>query len=809
VLSALCLGCGLLVERAAGMRLPGALLVPLGLAVIMALAGLATASQATAKLAWPLVLVAAIAAIAGFVLARRRERRLDPWAIGAALAIYLVFSAPYLLSGENTFGGYIKLDDTATWLNITDQVMSHGRDLSSLPQSSYEHNLAFYLGTTGYPLGSFLPLGVARPLVGTDIAWLFQPYLSFLAASLGLALIGALSGLIASARFRAVASFVASCSALVFAFAMWGGVKELASTALVALVAALVPRLLAGGDRWREVLPLVIAAVALLSTLGPGAGPWLIPALAAALGLLLWRRSAAGRDMRATLVQVGAFAGISAVLALPTWLLTQAFIKGGGPLYTGNGLFNLKAPLSPFQVVGIWPAGDFRDPTVSTAATVILIGVALGALVLGLDQAVRRFSWGVPVYVVTAVFGCLIVAAISSPWVTAKGLVTASPALLLAAAVGAWVVAVRWGRAAGAVVMGLLLLGVVWSDVLAYGKVNLAPAPRLRELQSLAPRLAGRGPTLVTEPEIYADRHFLRDAAPEGASDLRLRPILLSGGQSLIKEAYADIDSFAPAALSPYRTIVARVSPVQSRPPYPYRLTWRGRWYEAWDRPAVPGPRLIEHVALGDNAARPYCGLARVGAREVYAGPCGVRPAAVPSCGQIRGLAAGARKQGAHLLALPRENPVVLEPTALRLPEGWRAYPASGLAYMSQPGAATGVISVPAAGRYVAWLGGSFGRGFEVSLDGRRIGGVHYRLNDAGQYEPLAELPLAAGAHRVELRQGGAGLHPGSAEAGDPLGPFVLELLGAAGRVPVTVDPRHAEPLCGKSLDWVEIVAGR
>lgn len=782
------------------------LLVPLGLAAVMVLAGLATAWEPAARFAWPLVL---ILAIAGFVLARRRPRRIDRWALGVAVTVYALYAAPFVLSGENTFGGYIKLDDTATWLNILDQVMSHGRDLSSLPQSSYEHNLAFYLGTTGYPLGSFLPLGVARPLVGTDIAWLFQPYLSFLAAALGLALNGALGGLIASARFRAAASFVAASSALVFAFAMWGGVKELASTVLVALLAALVPRFLAGGDRWREVLPLVVAAVALLSALGPGAGPWLIPALAAALGLLLWRRSAAKREMRPALVQVGAFAGISVVLALPTWLLTQAFIKGGGPLYTGNGLFNLKAPLSPFQVVGIWPAGDFRDPTVSKAATVILIGVALGALVLGLERAVRRFSWGVPVYVVTAVIGCLIVAAISSPWVTAKGLVTASPALLLVAAVGAAAVAHRWDRLAGAAVMGVLLFGVVWSDVLAYGKVNLAPSARLHELEGLAPRVAGRGPTLVTEPEIYADRHFLRDSAPEGASDLRLRPILLSGGQSLIKEAYADIDSFAPAALSPYRTIVARSSPVQSRPPYPYRLAWRGRWYEAWERPPGPGPRLIEHVALGDNAARPYCGLARVGGREVYAGPCGVRPAAVPSCAQIRGLAAEARKQGAHLLALPRENPVVLEPTALRLPAGWRAYPASGLAYLSRPGTATGVISVPAAGRYVAWLGGSFGRGFEVSLDGRRLGAVRYRLNDTGQYEPLAELSLTAGAHRLELRQGSASLHPGSAEAGDPLGPFVLEPLGAAGRATVAVAPRDAESLCGRSLDWVEIVAGR
>jgi hypothetical protein len=400
------------------------------------------------------------------------------------------------------------------------------------------------------------------------------------------------------------------------------------------------------------------------------------------------------------------------------------------------------------------------------------------------------------------------VAAISSPWVTAKGLVTASPALLLVAGVGAAALAQRWRRAVGAAVMGLLLIGVVWSDVLAYGKVNLAPAERLGELQRLAPRVAGGGPTLVTEPEIYADRHFLRKADPEGASDLRLRPVLLSGGQSLVKQGYADSDSFAPDSLSPYRTIVARVSPVASRPPYPYRLTWRGRWYEVWERPAVPSPRLIEHVALGDNSARPYCGVARVGGREVYRGPCGVAPAAVPGCAQVLKVAADAKRQGAHLIALPRENPAVLEPTSLRLPPGWQAFPASGLAYVKRPGTATGGLSVGAAGRYVAWLGGSFGRGFEVFLDGRRLGAVRYRLSNTGQYEAVAEVALAAGAHRVELRQGGAGLHPGSAETGDPLGPFVLEPLGAAGRATISVAPEHARSLCGRSLDWYAMVAG-
>ena len=39
-----------------------------------------------------------------------------------------------------------------------------------------------------------------------------------------------------------------------------------------------------------------------------------------------------------------------------------------------------------------------------------------------------------------------------------------------------------------------------------------------------------------------------------------------------------------------YRTLVLRRSPVQSRPPAPYRLVWAGESYEVWQRPGGPPP---------------------------------------------------------------------------------------------------------------------------------------------------------------------------------------------------------------------------
>jgi hypothetical protein len=88
--------------------------------------------------------------------------RFDPWAVGAGIATYAVYSAPTVASGEATFAGYVKLDDTATWLGTLDYVLERGVQVTGLAPSTYEAMLALWLGE-GYPVGSLLPLGLTRP----------------------------------------------------------------------------------------------------------------------------------------------------------------------------------------------------------------------------------------------------------------------------------------------------------------------------------------------------------------------------------------------------------------------------------------------------------------------------------------------------------------------------------------------------------------------------------------------------------------------------------------------------------------------
>ena len=307
-LVALALGCGLLVGRLAGTALPRALLPAAGLALMIVVAAFFTLADATAELAAPAVVALALA---GLVLGRRSLARPSRWPLLAAGGVFAVYAAPIVLSGEATFAGYIRLDDTATWLALTDRVLEHGRDLDGLAPSTYEATLAFNLAD-GYPVGAFLPLGLVGGLLGEDVAWLIQPYMAALAALLALALWSLARPLVASAPLRAGIAFVAAQSALLFGYYLWGGVKELAAAMLIASVAACLAGAVAARFEPRALLAPALFAAALAAVLSAGGLVWLAPMLALA-GALAVRRLAP----RVAGARLALLAGIVALLALP------------------------------------------------------------------------------------------------------------------------------------------------------------------------------------------------------------------------------------------------------------------------------------------------------------------------------------------------------------------------------------------------------------------------------------------------------------------------------------------------------------
>ncbi len=768
LLVALGLGWGLLAERIAGTRLPGALLPGVGMAAMIVAAQFPALLDATAELIVPLV---AAGALVGVVTgARGREIRPDRWATFAGVAVFGAYAAPIVLSGEATFAGYIKLDDTATWLALTDHVMEHGRDLDGLAPSTYEATLAFNLGD-GYPVGVFLPLGIGSTLTGTDSAWLIQPYMATWAAVLAVTLWEIGRPVVASAPIRAAAAFVAAQPALLVGYYLWGGIKEVAAIALVATAAALVPGAVATG-RARAAVPLAIASAALVGVLSGGGVLWL--AVPLGIGIVLsfrqWGTPALKRAM--------AVAVLVAALSLPVLLSGGALPPTSSPLTDAAALGNLAGPLDPLQAAGIWPAGDFRFEPEARLATNLLIVICLLGGAVGVTAAWRRRAGAA----LGLIFGLLatgaLLVATGSPWVEGKALATASVAIPFAAMLGAGAL-VAAGRRALGVALGVVVAGgVLWSNAMAFEDVNLAPRQQLVELEDLSETIAGDGPTLLTEYQLYGARHFLRDAEPEAVSDLRRREIPRRDGEPVPNGLAADTDELRLRDVFVYETLVIRRSPVASRPPAAYERSWAGEFYDVWQR-------------LGESAPSRHLPLGSAGS-----------PVARPSCERLRTLAQDA-EPGQTLLAARGSRPVEVPLSPAGYPDAWRDVDPS----RPRPDAAgdlRGIVVVKDPGSYELWLGGGVRPHVEASVDRIPLGEARHQLQNDGGFVSLGGLVLGRGPHEVTVSFSGPDLHPGSDGIAAPVGPLLLKPVGT-GTTVARVDPALAETLCRREWDWIEL----
>jgi hypothetical protein len=542
-----------------------------------------------------------------------------------------------------------------------------------------------------------------------------------------------------------------------------------------------------------------VSAAALVGVLSGGAAIWLAVILgAAAIAAVRSLGVAAG------LRTAAAFAVATVAMCVPVLAPGGLLPPTSAPLTSATALGNLGRPLSTLHLFGVWPAGDFRLDAAAPAVTYTLIGLVGGAALFGLYVAWRARAWGVPLYVGGALVACAVIVIVGSPWVAAKAMAIAAPAIVLAAMIGTASVipkrhqpvsepegsswespertqpVYRW-RLAGVVLLAAIAGGVVWSNALAYRDVNLAPRDQLAELETIGHRIAGRGPTLMTEYEPYGVRHFLRDADPEGASELRRRVVPLRGGGTLHKGMTADTDRFQLDGLLIYRTLVLRRSPFQSRPPTPYRLIWRGHYYEAWQRPGRSTGSVIDHLGLG--------------------GP--VDPAAVPRCGAVRRLAREAGP-GGELVAVARKPNETIRPAATVHPPAWEwaGFPKSLLPVT--PGTLGATARITHAGEYDVWLGGSIRPDAGLRVDGRPVGEVRGQLNNEGEYVQLGRVRLARGEHRLTIDFHGADLHPGSGGVPSPVGPLVLSPQDAADTRLSRFQAKEASRLCGSRWDWIE-----
>jgi hypothetical protein len=771
-------GLSLLVERLTEFTLPWTLRPALGLATAIVLAQFGTATATTAKLT-----LAAIFGLAllGLLLGAGVPGRLPERAeIGVAAIVFVLFASPFLVIGEATWAGFIKLDDTATWMALTDHVFEYGRGLGDLPPSTHYQVLVDYLGGS-YPIGGFVPAALMAKVTGQDIAFTMQPSMAVAAAMMALLLFEFARRLVRGAGWAMAIAILASLSSILVGYYLWGGVKEMVTAALLPLAPLLAASAARSGWPRFAWAPLGIAVAAMIVVLGPGGAVWVVPTLLPAAFVVL-----RGGGIRGILRLAWPIAAFSVLLVLPVLFTpTGLFDPLNGGITESTEIGNLFGPLNLLQGVGIWPAVDFRTDPHLKPAVIALAVLCLAIAAVTLVVASRRGeSDGVPLlgYVGGGALGSAAIVVFGSPWVDGKAMATISPGILAAALLGIVMLGQRTGFRFEAAALGTLVAGAVaWSAFLAYQGVWFAPPAPNVELEEIGKRFVGQGPALSTEVSIYGPRHFLRKLDAEGASDRRVRPVLLTSGLEPEKGQAVDLDEIQTGQLDPYNLIVVRRSPSASRPPANFDLAYQGTYYDVWSRVPPPGT-LVEHLPLGTS---------------LDAGD-------VPPCAEVGRLAQVAGPSG-KLVAARVGTPIAVDFSAATMPSGWSA-PTTYTFSPDGAGELSEEIEVPG-GDYELWLGGAVFGDLDLSLDGKEVASERARVENGGALEPLGSVELGPGKHRFQLEYGGADLYPGSAGHSEGVGPLILETPEKGDLGTVTVAPRDYRGLCGKRWDWVEVYA--
>jgi len=775
VLVAVALGLSFGLELISGVRVPWAVRPALGLALMMVLAQFGISTDATADLTIPIIIGAAAFGLWMGWSYGLWSGPLPGWGFLAALGAYLVFAAPVLFSGEPTWAGYIKLDDSATWMALTDHAFQFGHRTSGFAPSTWQALIDVNAGN-GYPVGSFVPMELMHRVTGQDLAWVLQPSMATMAAILTLMLSHVVRTVVSGGRAAAAVAFIAGQSSMLLGYSLWGGLKEVAAATLLVLAplaAWLAIERVEG--RWSWLLPGLVAA-AFLTVLGPLSGVWLVATMVPLLWLA-WQKLGGAR-----------------AFALGWKTLATAVVATLPQLFTPNGFFNpfqsflfedtelgnLPKPLSIQHVMGIWPAKDFRQD-IDLNALIVILGLVLVGL--GLFAAYTAYREGQPLLPAYAVGGALAFAAVyavGSPWIDGKGMAIVSPALLCAGLVGAVLLIQRTPYAVGGWLVAALAGGLVlYSSFLFYRGAWLAPREEHLELEQIGERFAGQGPMLMTEGSIYGPRHFLRKEDAEGAKDLRRRQVPLRDGSPPDNVNYLDTDMLADSDFDPYRLLVLRRSPVASRPPGQFRRVYAGTYYEVWQKSGSPvfGQELIERLPLGSPPSN----------------------SAVPDCSAVQVLAQKAGPDGT-LVAEPADEHFLLDLSGASHPKEWTL---TGTTFTPHGGGTlTANVNVPAAGSWRIWVGGSIYSELTITA-GDESASIRNAINTT-RYQPFGPFQLAAGDQKIEFKSGGAGLAPGSGTPPTPLGPIILQRAQTVDLATVRVPASQYQRLCNVPWDWIE-----
>jgi hypothetical protein len=412
-----------------------------GISALLVICGIAIKLPGHAVTAAVAVGLALVGCFVVFGRTRMPAGSMRVGAIVAVLGAALVVAIPFATSGRvGILGQGLVNDDMASHLLFTEWISSHAGPTPDLIKD-------------GYPLGPHAIVAATAKVSGASLIEGFAGLTGAIAVLLALTAYGAMSGV--RGLLRAPAAVLAASPYLAAAYLAQGAFKEpLLALALLGFVLAL-PTVRgiwsgAGGSAMAAIPLGVIAAGTIYNYSFPGLAWLLGAALVWMLVVAVWERDAArgliaGLQLRERLRGARAALwigiGIPIVAALPELFRLASFssFKAFNPSGTGPtvGFGNLRQPLNPLEVLGVWPSGEFRiTPANSTTPEIAFyLGalLALAAFAWGLGRALSRRESALPSALLAVTLLYLASLALGTPYTQAKALAIAAPLVMVVA----------------------------------------------------------------------------------------------------------------------------------------------------------------------------------------------------------------------------------------------------------------------------------------------------------------------------------------------------------------------------------------
>jgi hypothetical protein len=682
----------------------------------------------------------------------------EAWPV--ALIVALAFSIPFAVSGRWGIIGVGFNNDLGLHLAWAEWLRS---GLGPAPEA-------------GYPLGPHaLAAGIAA-LPGIGLGQAFVGEIFAIGILTALVTLTALDDL--GPGRRALAAVLVAIPYLGASYFAQGAFKETGEALFVLAFALLLHRLEREHDRGDAGAPALGTAILGL-TLATGiffsysfaglAWPVVIVAIWA-LTFAPLRRALAPRAWLTTLRQPATLLIIAVlgVLAVLTVVGPFAFIHG----FNRVAGTNTYGPVSPLEVLGVWPASNYRLNAAGGAQlTGLATLIAAAAILLGGTWWLRRRNFAVPV----ALAGCtlLYIASLASSgeYSQAKALMIAAPlAMLIAIRPLLFELGRRSAmRAAWAVVAVAFIGGAVYSSLLVLRDAPIGPPGHGSELQAFIPIVHGE-PVLYAGQDRYAayelmgaDTHVPLVEFPDAdVSPSPEKPFDTGDAYSPI-----DFDSFSHGTLKRFPYVITGRAAWNSEAPTGFKRVAATPSYILWKRTGTPPAN--RHVLLEgtEPAAHANCASPEIRILLASGGRASLFPGAVIGGKGRWSPAAGLEAGGSS-------------GQTLRLPSGsWRL----SIQYFSPFGLA---LRAP-----------GFEQALPAALDGQRPNTIS--LANEGQFWPAGE-----------IHSNGEPIHF-TINAAEPS--TLQRLTGYSGEatlgelVAVPAKPHRIVPLnqaCGAWIDWYE-----